>query len=700
MLGEGLPTGTMYPTTDDQGNPLTTEFGYCTFRDHQTIALQEMPERAPPGQLPRSIDIVLDDDLVDACKPGDRVQIVGVYRAVSGGVATGTFRAVVLANNVRQLDKEVAHPTLTELDLRNIRAIARKESVVDLLTRSLAPSIFGHYWVKKALLMQLLGGLEHNLANGTHIRGDINVLLLGDPSTAKSQFLRFVMQMAPLAIATTGRGSSGVGLTAAVTQDQETGERRLEAGAMVLADRGIVCIDEFDKMSDQDRVAIHEVMEQQTITIAKAGIHTTLNARCSVVAAANPTYGQYDEKLEPHRNIRLPDSLLSRFDLLFVILDKTDEVTDRSLSEHVLRMHRYLPPGVEEGQPLPASMLDPQFAWMDEGRWCSQDDREVPVFVKAPNYQHHPSSQASTDAGLALDLDEDDDDNADDDSIGGSSVAARTHRRRALQRAAQQSADASQILSLAFMKKYLHYAKSRIKPVLTPEASEVITNAYAEFRNTKANEEGRRRTLPITARTLETLIRLATAHAKARLAREVEEADAEAACELVEYALFKEFRRKRKPAKAVPGAGGRKRRRVATGEEDAAEDGADDLSDEEDEEHTSKTGLGLGPPSSLSTAAGLAAGMDAMDIDSQPSSAPEVDAALLAHFKRALDAVFQETNGVAAVDDLPRLVNRMATAVVPGGQVVTFSAAQVRACLLVVEAEGNVMVADGEVYRV
>ncbi|KAK9706936.1 hypothetical protein RND81_07G162000 [Saponaria officinalis] len=481
----GLPTGSVYPTRDENGNLLVTEYGLCKYKDHQTLSMQEVPEKSAPGQLPRTIDIIVEDDLVDACKPGDRVAIVGIYKALPGkssGSVNGVFRTVLIANNVTLLNKEANAPIYATEDLKNIKKIAEREDTFELLANSLAPSIYGHLWIKKAVILLMLGGIEKNLKNGTHLRGDINMMMVGDPSVAKSQLLRAIMNIAPLAISTTGRGSSGVGLTAAVTSDQETGERRLEAGAMVLADRGVICIDEFDKMSDQDRVAIHEVMEQQTVTIAKAGIHASLNARCSVVAAANPIYGTYDRSLTPTKNIGLPDSLLSRFDLLFIVLDQMDPEIDGQISEHVLRMHRY------------RSALDGGDGILD-GTYGREEEMDAgsSVFVKFNRMLH----------------------------------GKKAHKGRK-----------QDTLTINFLKKYIHYAKHRVQPELSDEASEQIANAYAELRNSNSSAKGVSGTLPITARTLETIIRLSTAHAKLKLSRTVSKSDVDAALTVLNFAIY------------------------------------------------------------------------------------------------------------------------------------------------------------------
>ena len=403
---------------------------------------------------------------------------MGVYRALATGSSgqsstSGVFKTVILVNDVRILGRDSHGLVFTPADVRTIRSLGKRKDILELLGRSVCPSIHGHEVIKKALALQLLSGCEKNLANGTHLRGDINILMVGDPSTAKSQLLRSAMSIAPLAVSTTGKGSSGVGLTAAVTSDPETKERRLEAGAMVLADRGLVCVDEFDKMGENDRVAIHEAMEQQTVTIAKAGLHASLNARCSVLAAANPVYGQYDRKRRIQENIGLPDSLLSRFDLVFVVLDQLDPDSDRRIAAHVIRGHRYQSGGGRSGHDSDYDDDDDETSDEEEGVRDGGDKTHA-IWQRSRYDTANPS-------GVRPGR-EDDDPHSDD------------------------------VLQHEFLRKYLHFAKTRMKPVLSEEARECIAGRYAEMRSRQDE-----RTLPVTARSLETIIRLASAHAKVRL---------------------------------------------------------------------------------------------------------------------------------------------------------------------------------------
>ena len=532
-----------------------------------------------------------------------------------------------------------------------------QKHIFTLLSNSLAPSIFGHENIKQALLLQLLGGMEKQLVNGTHLRGDINILMVGDPSTAKSQLLRFVLNIAPLAVATTGRGASGVGLTAAVTVDSDTGERRLEAGAMVLADRGVVCIDEFDKMNDADRVAIHEVMEQQTVTIAKAGIHTSLNARCSVLAAANPVYGQYNRERSPNENIGLPDSILSRFDLLFIVLDQMNATSDRRISEHVIKMHQYRRPGEEEGAPV----QEASEAVQEEER----RDEDTAVFV------------------------------SDQMTVGG-----RRGRRR--------------LLTIPFLRKYIYYAKQLVKPVLTPEASEIIIEAYADLRSNNLEVKA----LPTTPRTLETLIRLSTAHAKSRLSYEVAAEDAEFAVGILKGALFdantiNSSRRKRKRVGGSPRKGGAR---------------GHDSSDDSDDSDGGDEVVTRSPRRSLTRRAAAAAAIEgaqavqrtraagraadaaavdesAMDVEEEQEEqaasssaggakeAVNVSPERAAAFAAALQKIFQtERSDVYVLSQAVVAINRTLKE--------SYTNAEAEAILMPLELQNKVMVRDGIIFRI
>ena len=313
------------------------------FKNTQEARIQERPEDLPPGQLPRYLEVRLEDDLVDSARPGDRVSVTSIVRAEKQTVGERgrlrTFNIYLDANFVDVVGKETEVVEITPEDEKQILEAAQDPWVQRKLVMSLAPSIYGYEDVKEGILYLLFGGTAKQLPDGVNIRGDENVLLIGDPGTAKSQLLQYVSRIAPRGLYTSGRGTTAAGLTAAVLREK-TGGMILEAGALVLADKGVACIDELDKMRPDDRVAIHEALEQQTVSVAKGGIVATLNARAAVLAAANPSLGRY----EPHRNvsenINLPVTILSRFDLIFIIKDQPEADYDTRMSEHILALHR------------------------------------------------------------------------------------------------------------------------------------------------------------------------------------------------------------------------------------------------------------------------------------------------------------------------------------------------------------------------
>lgn len=308
--------------------------------DFQKLIIQELTEEIPAGQIPRTIEVYVEDDLVDKAYPGNRVTVVGILKEKrEKDYEELAFRTYLHAVSLEVREKGFEEETISKEDEEKIQKLASLPDITERIVDSIAPSIYGLRHIKLALALQLFGGVPKVLPDGIKIRGDINILLVGDPGTAKTQLLKYMAQIAPKGIYTSGKGVSAAGLTAAVVRDKSSGDFYLEAGALVLADQGIAVVDEIDKMRPEDRVAMHEVMEQQTVSIAKAGIVATLNARCAILAAANPHLGRFDKTKTIPENIDLPVTLLSRFDLIFPIIDVPSKEEDAKLAEHILNLH-------------------------------------------------------------------------------------------------------------------------------------------------------------------------------------------------------------------------------------------------------------------------------------------------------------------------------------------------------------------------
>ncbi|WFD29921.1 DNA helicase [Malassezia sp. CBS 17886] len=416
--------------------PFRVNSEQTVYRNYQKMTLQESPGTVPAGRLPRHREVILLWDLVDAVKPGDEVDVTGIYRnnfdaALNTKFGFPVFATVLEANHIAKRDDVYAAFRLTEDDERAIRTLARDDRIGKRILKSIAPSIYGHPDIKTAVALSLFGGVGKDVGGKHRIRGDINVLLLGDPGTAKSQFLKYIEKTANRAVFTTGQGASAVGLTASVRRDPVTREWTLEGGALVLADKGVCLIDEFDKMNDADRTSIHEAMEQQSISISKAGIITTLQARCAILAAANPIRGRYNPTVPFSQNVELTEPILSRFDVLCVVKDVVDPVVDEMLARFVVSSHLRAHPLFDEA--------------VDEAR-----------------------------AATAWDAD---------------------------------------IIPQDLLRKYIMYARERVRPRLDALDEDRLSRLYVDLRHESLNTGS----YPITVRHLESMIRMSEASAKMHL---------------------------------------------------------------------------------------------------------------------------------------------------------------------------------------
>ncbi len=429
--------------------------------DSQRIKIQEYPENLKGGEQPQSIDVYLEGDVTGLINPGDRVIINGVVRANPRGMGQKKLIHMDLSiegNSIEILQQEYEEFEITEEDKRKILELSEDEEIYEKIVKSIAPSIYGYEDIKLAIALQLFGGVPKRLPDGTEIRGDIHVLLVGDPGVAKSQLLRYVHRIAPRSVYTTGKGTTTAGLTATAVRDEVDGRWTLEAGALVLADKGIALVDEIDKMRAEDRGALHEAMEQQTISVAKAGINAVLKARCALLGAANPKYGRFDRYAPIAEQINLSPTLMSRFDLIFVLTDDPDEKRDVELAKHILKTHRL-------GEKL----------------------------EKMRNVSSEFTRQSIEEEILKV----------------------------------------TPVVDPELLRKYIAYAKRTVFPILTDEAERRITEFYVGMRG-RAKENS---PVPVTARQLEALIRLAEASARIRLSDRIGLEDVERVLGIIRKSL-------------------------------------------------------------------------------------------------------------------------------------------------------------------
>jgi replicative DNA helicase Mcm len=433
------------------------------FVDSQKIRIQEQPEGLRGGEQPQTLDLDVTDDLTGVVAPGDRVVMNGILRSmqrVTHGSKHTIFDIYLECNSIEVAEKEFEEVEIDEKAEEEIIAISKDPQVYRNIVNSIAPTIYGNDDVKEAIALQLFGGIMKEMPDGSHLRGDIHVLLIGDPGIAKSQLLRYVIKLSPRGIYTSGQSSTSAGLTATAVKD-EFGDGRwtLEAGALVLADMGVAAVDEMDKMQKEDRSALHEAMEQQTISVAKAGITATLKSRCALLGAANPKYGRFDDFAPISDQINMPASLLSRFDLIFVMTDKPDKKRDNAIANHILKAHSI-------GELI-------------------QQHRKNPI------------------------------EGVDDDYI------------------TEQLKPVTPAIDPVLFRKYVAYAKRTCYPILSEEAKTALIAYYMNLRDIADSSKP----VPVTARQLEALVRLAEASARVRLSPKIEPGDAERVIKIVDACL-------------------------------------------------------------------------------------------------------------------------------------------------------------------